>query len=106
MITLTAKAKEHFRKVLKDHSHGIMVEVKKSGCSGFAYKVSTVESEPEQPCHLSEDEGIRVYVPEQHREFLNNTIIDVSTTMLSSKVTFINPNVVSSCGCGESVSFK
>ena len=38
--------------------------------------------------------------------FLLGTQLDFETTKLSSTFTFKNPNQISACGCGESVSIK
>jgi iron-sulfur cluster assembly protein len=38
--------------------------------------------------------------------FLLGTEIDYETGLLESGFRFRNPNVVESCGCGESIKFK
>ena len=38
--------------------------------------------------------------------FLLGTVLDFETSKMSATFTFRNPNQISACGCGESVSIK
>ena len=51
-------------------------------------------------------DGARVLIAPLAQMFLLGTEIDYEETMLESGFKFRNPNVVESCGCGESVKFR
>ena len=53
---------------------------------------------------LVEAEGARVYVDPKAVLFLLGTRMDFRASKLSTGFVFENPNQVSACGCGESVS--
>ncbi len=51
-----------------------------------------------------EDKGVTILIDSKALMFLLGTQLDYETTKLASTFTFKNPNQVSACGCGESVS--
>ena len=53
-----------------------------------------------------EDKGVRIYVDPSAVLFLLGTEMDHEVTKFRSGFVFRNPNEVSACGCGESVSLK
>ena len=55
---------------------------------------------------LVEEGPARVLIAPLAQMFLIGTEIDYEETMLESGFKFRNPNVVESCGCGESVKFR
>lgn len=53
-----------------------------------------------------EQDGARIIIEPMAQMFLFGTEIDYQTSLIESGFQFRNPNVVDSCGCGESVRFK
>ena len=53
-----------------------------------------------------EQDGAKVVIEPMAQMFLFGTEIDYQTSLIESGFQFRNPNVVDSCGCGESVRFK
>jgi len=47
-------------------------------------------------------DGFKVYVDEQSMVYLNGTEIDFVETVQGAGFKFNNPNVKSTCGCGDS----
>ena len=107
-IRLTENAAHHFRKLLDSHPDSICLRVatRRSGCSGYAYTVDYADS-PGKDDRVFDTAGIRVIVAAGDLPHLDGMTIDyVSNGPLHEGLEFINPNVESGCGCGESVSFR
>jgi len=104
-VTLTQAAITRI-KTLMDGTKvkGLKIGVKKGGCAGMEY---TMEHATEIGPHdaVIEREGARVLIAPMAQMFLIGTEIDYQTSLLESGFVFKNPNVVESCGCGESIKF-
>ena len=84
---------------------GLRVGVKNGGCAGMSYTVEYAREK--QPFdEVVEDNGVTLFIDSKALMFLLGTQLDFETTKLSSTFTFRNPNQISACGCGESVSIK
>ncbi|QBQ55335.1 HesB/IscA family protein [Nitrosococcus wardiae] len=104
-ITVTNSALKQIKKVLSQQANveGLRVGVKKSGCSGFAYVLGFAEQvEPEDT--VFDHDGIKIVVDKQSLGFIDGTELDYRREGLNESFKFQNPNVVASCGCGESFS--
>ena len=53
-----------------------------------------------------EQDGAKVIIAPMAQMFLFGTEIDFEMSLLETGFKFKNPNVVDSCGCGESIRFK
>ena len=105
-MTLTDRAAERVRSLVATSDKpivGLRVGVKNGGCAGMSY---TVEFADQKNPHdeVVEDKGVTILVDSKALMFLLGTQLDFETTKLASTFTFKNPNQVSACGCGESVS--
>tara|TARA_B100000700_G_C15059630_1_gene864880 strand:- start:1452 stop:1772 length:321 start_codon:yes stop_codon:yes gene_type:complete len=106
MIKLAPKAKVHFSNYLENEKGiGIGIQLKKSGCSGFAYHLFVVKNDEQVKDYILCKDDICFYIKENDKNCLNGLIIDVQEKGLSTNVVFVNPNEKNACGCGESVSF-
>ena len=82
---------------------GLRVGVKNGGCAGMSYTVEFAEEK--QPLdEVVEDKGVTLLIDSKALMFLLGTTLDFETGKIASTFTFRNPNQVSACGCGESVS--
>ena len=106
-VNLTENAANHVKAMLEKHGGiGLRVSTRKSGCTGYAYDVDYAES-IDADDHVFESNEVKLIVNNKHLDFLDGMTIDfVKQNMLNEGFDFINPNVKSECGCGESVSFK
>lgn len=84
---------------------GVRVGVKNAGCAGVAYTLDYVEIPIAGDDHVL-DRGVDIYIDPKATMFLLGTEMDFKTGKLSSGFTFINPNQVGECGCGESVQLE
>ena len=103
MITLTEKAASHVRSTLAKRGKGVglRVGVRKSGCSGLAYKLEfadTVNPEDQQ----FESHGVKLFVDPKSLQYIDGTELDYAREGLNEGFKFRNPKVKDECGCGES----
>lgn len=84
---------------------GLRVGIKKGGCAGMEYTMDLVE-EPSAGDDVVEDKGAKLFIDPSAVLFLLGTEMDFEVTKFRSGFVFKNPNEVSACGCGESVSLQ
>lgn len=82
---------------------GIRVGIKRGGCAGMSYTMNLAET-VEDFDEVVEDHGVKILVAPADLMFLLGTKLDFETSNVGSSFTFSNPNQVSACGCGQSVS--
>jgi iron-sulfur cluster assembly accessory protein len=106
-ITLTPAAAAHIQTTLATEptALGLRVGVKKSGCTGYGYVMDfakTIEADD----LVFERFDVRLVCDATSLEILEGSTLDYVVSGLSRLLQFNNPNVVDSCGCGESFSIK
>ncbi|MEO0819305.1 MAG: iron-sulfur cluster assembly accessory protein [Pseudomonadota bacterium] len=104
-VSLTPAAVRRICKLMESGEvKGLRIGVKKGGCAGMEY---TMEHATEIGEHdaVVEKEGARLLIAPMAQMFLFGTEIDYKTSLLEAGFVFNNPNVVESCGCGESIKF-
>jgi iron-sulfur cluster assembly protein len=102
-ITLTERAAAHVSTSLAKRGKGIGLRlgVKTVGCSGLAYQVAYADDS--EPSDLRfESHGVTVLVDPKSLPVLDGMEVDYAREGLNAAFKFNNPNVKSSCGCGES----
>src|SRR6185312_208453 len=82
---------------------GVRVGLEKGGCAGMSYQMDLAE-EVGKGDEVIETAGGRVLVDPKAVLYLLGSEMDFVVDKLSAKFVFRNPNEVSACGCGESVS--
>jgi iron-sulfur cluster assembly protein len=82
---------------------GIRVGIKKGGCAGMEYTMDLAET-VEAGDEVIEGQGVKLLISPADLMFLLGTQLDFETGKVSASFTFHNPNQISACGCGESVS--
>ena len=104
-IKITKKAAERF-KILSsaNNKFAVRIGLKKGGCAGMEYTMESVDASTAHD-EVIDNNGATVIVAPMAQMFLFGTEIDYETGMLESGFKFKNPNVVDSCGCGESIKF-
>jgi iron-sulfur cluster assembly protein len=108
MIQITANASRQISKLVGKQglpaTAGLRVGVKAGGCSGLSYSFEW-QTEPRANDEVLEGtEGARVFVDRKSLRFLDGTVLDYDTGLLSKGFFFNNPNAKSTCGCGVSFS--
>lgn len=82
---------------------GIRLGIKGGGCSGLSYVIEYCD-QPRPRDTLFEVDGAKVYVDPKSLIYLNGTAFDYVDTFQQKGFKFVNPQVRSECGCGESFS--
>jgi iron-sulfur cluster assembly protein len=82
-------------------SLALRVWVQAGGCSGFSYGMA-LDDAPLDDDIVSEAAGLRVFVDSFSAQHLQGAKIDYVDSLMGAGFTVLNPNAVSSCGCGHS----
>ena len=103
-IELSEKAAARIRIMMGEKATpagGLRLGVKGGGCSGLNYHVDWA-AEPNRFDQIVERDGARVFVDPKSAVFLAGTLVDFQQSLMQSGFVFRNPNVKTSCSCGES----
>ena len=103
-IEISEKAAARIRTIAVEKATpqgGLRLGVKGGGCSGLSYFVDWAEK-PAKHDEVVDEAGARVFVDPKSAMFLKGTTLDYQVSLMQTGFVFRNPNVKSSCGCGES----
>lgn len=105
MITLTDSAVDRVREMVakRDDAIGLRIGVTESGCSGYSYALDFAQTVADDDTVI-EQADVKVIINEASMPILDGIELDFVKQGLNQSFKFNNPNVVSSCGCGESFS--
>ena len=81
---------------------GLRVGVKGGGCSGLSYTFAWEREARFGDEVIAGPEDVKVFVDKKSLIYLNNTVLDYDTSLMSKGFVFQNPNAKSTCGCGTS----
>ncbi len=83
----------------------LRVGIRGGGCTGFSYLFEWADGTPKEHDKVFEKDGVKLYVDPKSFVYLDGTELDFVTSMMGHGFKFHNPNVKSTCGCGESIQF-
>ena len=106
ILTLTESAMSRVRHImqLRDEEPpaiGVRIGVRNAGCSGMTYSMDYA-TEISAHDEVIEAGDVKVMIDPAAVMFLIGTELDYKEEKLSAGFVFNNPNVTSTCGCGES----
>jgi iron-sulfur cluster assembly protein len=106
-ISVTENAAKQIRNQLAKRGKGVglRVGVKKVGCSGFAYTFDYAD-DINPGDRLFEAHDAKVVVDAYTLSFLDGARLDFVKEGFKQVFKFDNPNIDSTCGCGESFNIK
>ena len=106
-ISVTENAARQIRNQLAKRGKGVglRVGVKKVGCSGLAYTFDYAD-EMQPGDQLFEAHDAKLVVDADALTFLDGSRLDFVKDGFKQVFKFDNPNVDSTCGCGESFNLK
>src|SRR5665213_202533 len=106
-ITLTEAAAKHicFQVAKRGNGLGLRVGVKNVGCSGLAYTYEYAD-EVRDGDQVFEAHGAKLVVDPKSLACIDGANFDFATDGFKQGFKFDNPNVDSTCGCGESFNVK
>jgi len=105
-MRITRTAADRIRKLLElDGRPGAFfrVAVEGGGCQGFSY-VFSVACDGIAGDEVHEGEGASVTVDAASAPLLAGCLLDWESGLMGERFRVVNPNAVSSCGCGTSFS--
>jgi iron-sulfur cluster assembly protein len=102
-VSLTERAAMHIAAQLASRPAGAAVRlgVAPAGCSGFRYRLEFADAIREDDV-VFESGGVRIVVEPSSLPHVQGTKLDLVQEGLARRLRFDNPNVRSTCGCGES----
>src|SRR5436190_18299359 len=108
MVTMTDTAAKKISELRLEEGKpewGLRIRIVGGGCSGMSYELGW-EDQPQPDDDVVEAQGVKVYIDRHSAPYLSGSEIDyVDNSMLGAGFAIKNPNVKSSCGCGQSHRF-
>ena len=107
LITVSENAIKQIKKIIANAEtevDGVIIDVDKSGCSGYSYKLDYAKNPDESKYEVIEKDGIKVFIEPKATMFILVSKMDYVDNGVESGFTFDNPNEKGRCGCGESFS--
>ena len=102
-ITLTPAAVERVKELMQKNPdmNGLRVGVRTRGCNGLTYTLEFAKDKNKFD-EIVEQNGVKIFIDAKAQLTLLGTEMDYVKSVLSSEFVFNNPNIKSTCGCGES----
>ena len=104
MVTLTDKATSKVKELMngqaEESAPGLRVAVRGGGCSGFQYALAFDEQRDGD--QIFEYQEIKLLVDAESMPFVDGSEVDYVESLQGAGFAVNNPNVVASCGCGQS----
>ncbi|WP_367679034.1 HesB/IscA family protein [Buchnera aphidicola] len=113
LINITKAAYEYIHEIIKKNQNniiGININIKKSGCAGFRYTFNFIR-ENEKPNTTIKNisfkhKNIIFSIPKTIIHVVKNATLDLEQKGLNKNLKLFNPNIKTTCGCGESFEIK
>ena len=105
-LLLTPQAIAKVREIMatqKPIPAGLRIGVAGGGCSGFQYSMA-FENQPGMMDKVLNFDDLKVFVDATSLMYLDGCTVDYVETLEASGFKFDNPQVKSTCGCGQSFS--
>jgi iron-sulfur cluster insertion protein len=106
LLTMTPAAAARVQELAAaEGTPGLMLRLAVSGggCSGFSYGFS-LDGEKTADDRIYEFHGAKLVVDETSLDLLQGSQIDYVDDLMAKAFRIVNPNAVSTCGCGTSFS--
>lgn len=103
-ITITPRAAQKYKEILEEEGKagwGLRFGERAAGCSGFEYFLDYSEK-PKVGDMILESQGIQIHLHHKSADRLMGSVIDYVDGLNGAGFKISNPNVRSSCGCGNS----
>ncbi|WWD19026.1 hypothetical protein CI109_103484 [Kwoniella shandongensis] len=107
-IIMTPAAVSHLRNLLASPTEPrlLRISVKSRGCAGMAYHLDYVPPPGGRFDEVVEQDGVKVLIDSKALFSIIGSRMDWRDNRLSAGFVFDNPNVVDTCGCGESFNIR
>jgi len=107
-ITMTPSAVSRLRALVSSPTDPklLRIGVKTRGCAGMAYHLDYVPPPGGRFDEVVEQDGVKVLIDSKALFSIIGSVMDWRDNRLSAGFVFDNPNVVDTCGCGESFNIR
>ncbi|WVF72751.1 hypothetical protein IAT40_007569 [Kwoniella sp. CBS 6097] len=107
-ITMTPAAVSRLQALLASPTEPrlLRISVKSRGCAGMAYHLDYVPPPGGRFDEVVEQDGVKVLIDSKALFSIIGSRMDWRDNRLSAGFVFDNPNVVDTCGCGESFNIR
>ena len=103
VVSLTEKARDHLLNICtNENKNYVHLSVAGGGCAGFSYKWDFANEYADTDEVISIEQGKKLVIDGMSVMHLIGMEIDYKKDIFGSILHIDNPNVTSSCGCGES----
>lgn len=105
-ISLTESAIDSLRRLQEEldmQGAGLRFGYTGGGCSGYKYVLELEDAPGDGDEVIEVAPGVRVFLNAEHKEKLQNSVIDWVDTLMEQGFRIQNPQAKNACGCGESV---
>jgi|TARA_R110000796_G_scaffold234303_1_gene352933 iron-sulfur cluster assembly protein len=103
MITVADSAKLRLKTFpMPDKAIGVRLGVRSSGCSGLAYVLEFCYNSTVEDTVILVTGPVPIFIDNKSMIHLTGTRLEYNKRGLNEGFEFVNPNVTSECGCGES----
>src|ERR1700745_4217920 len=105
MIQISETAARRIRSLMAKQGideGGLRVAIKGGGCSGLSYTFAWEKQARTGDQTFEGPEGAKLFVDKKSLLFLNGTVLDYDSSLISRGFVFNNPNAKGTCGCGSS----
>lgn len=99
-MNITENAQERVNDILINSDQVFRVALEGGGCTGFKYVFDITDTE-EDDIHISEN----VVTDQISMMYFQGATLDYKYDFFSQSFVVNNPNVKTTCGCGESIGF-
>ena len=104
MIKVTDEAiSKAVAKLSHKGSEALLIGLKPSGCAGYSYVLEYCKDASKEYHTRFEFENLIVYINHKSLPLLEGMTLDYAYEGLNEGFKFVNPNLSTECGCGESV---
>lgn len=80
--------------------------IKGGSCAGYSYVFQYEDDPPKNRDIIFNFDHLQVIIDKKSIIYLNGTLVDWEESLMARGFKFNNPNVITTCGCGSSISFK
>jgi iron-sulfur cluster insertion protein len=104
MIEITENALTKITDILAEENNPavkLRTFIQGGGCAGFSYGF-TLDEIANEDDYLIEKPGVSILIDSISMQYLLGSTIDYKEELMNSNFVIINPNAVSTCGCGSS----
>jgi len=102
MLSFCEKTIKHLKQVIHQHNcKSVLIGVKAGGCNGLKYSITPINNTFNIDSELIKMDDLDIHICNRSMMYLIGTKLIWEDSPMGGGISFINPNAVGKCGCGE-----